>query len=75
MIRCLDRRREEEGEFDHTHGYLQQEERYAIGNGDGVVNYDPLTMAISNRKQDMPSEGEDWVVNWGPLMMTISNRK
>ena len=34
-----------------------------------------VKMAISNRKQDMPSEEGDEVVNLGPLTMAISNRK
>ena len=37
------------------------------GDGDGVVNWGPLMMAIYNRKQYMPSEDGDWVVNNGLL--------
>ena len=43
--------------------------------GDRVVNWGPLTMAISNRKQDKPSEDGDWMVHRGPLKIAISNRK
>ena len=56
-------------------GNLQQEARYAIERWGWVVHRGPLTMAISNRKQDMPFEDRDEVVNWGPFTMAIFNRK
>ena len=43
--------------------------------GDSMVHRGPLTMAISNRKQDMTSEDGDWVIHRGPLTMAIFNRK
>ena len=47
----------------------------AIGGGVFWPNVWPFTMAIYNRKQDIPSEDGDGVVNWGPLTMAIFNKK
>ena len=44
-------------------------------NGDVVVKWGPLTMTISDRKQDMHWKDGDGVINWGLYTMAIFNRK
>ena len=45
-----------------------------LKDGDGVVNWGPLTMNISNLKQDIPQEYGGGLVNGGPLTMAIFKR-